>query len=332
MACRELGINIRTWQRWFKGAKRKKPTAALSEEERLIAMENAEGTEFYECDSGPPARIAVTLVDKGEQASSESTFYRLPLEKNLPPGGKVKRSSRKTSTSYAAAAPNQVWFRDIVWMISPVRGKCYFLYMLVDMFSRHMVGWEIREEESAQYAKTLVQKAYFKEMIWKYENAPALRLDNGSSLKASAFGAALKKTGLSGSYGRPRVGDGNAYSESLFRTFKYRLGYPIRGFESLEAAREWVYSLVNREDGIHCRSALNHVAPEQCRTGEFAVMIKAKKAIWGELKRKRPERWSDRLLRNWEEENVVWIDSERDETVREFLPRIVDRLAEKNSK
>ncbi len=323
MACRELGINIRTWQRWFKGAKRKKSAAALlSEEERRRLFEFADNPQYA---SEFPARTAATRADEGERASPESPFYRIPLGKNSPrPGGKVKCPSEKTPTSYAATAPNQVWFGDNLWMISPVRGKCYYLYMIVNTLDSHIVGWEIHEEESAQYAKTLVRKAHFKETLWKYQNTPALRLDNGKSLKASAFGAMLKKTGLSGSYSRPRVGDDNGYSEALVRTLKSRTGYPTCGFESLEAAREWTYRFVNWYNEIHFCSALNPVTPEQCRRREFAAMIEAKKALWGELRRKRLERWNTRPLRNWEEENVVWIDSERGERVRDFLPRIID--------
>ena len=130
-------------------------------------------------------------------------------------------------------------------MTSPVRGKYYYLYMIVDIFSRCIVGWEIHEEESGECAKRLIRKAYIREALWKNETPLVLHSDNGSPMKASTFRATLEKLGISRSYSRPRTSDDNAYSESLFRTLKYRPEYPTYGFESLEGAREWPFSFVH---------------------------------------------------------------------------------------
>ena len=197
MACRELGIDIRTRQRWLKDAaeggvntdgrkdaERKKPVGALSEEERERVLEIADSPEYA---SKAPAQIVATLADKGEWVASESTFYRILHEKNQQHNrGKAKSPNRKTPTSHAATAPNQVWTWDITYMGSPVRGKYYYLYMIVDIFSRYIVGWEIHEEENAQYAKTLVRKAYLKEAIWK--NIGVAKRRPGGAKAARAMG------------------------------------------------------------------------------------------------------------------------------------------------
>ena len=330
MACRELGIDIRTRQRWLKDAaeggvntdgrkdaERKKPVGALSEEERERVLEIADSPEYA---SKAPAQIVATLADKGEWVASESTFYRILHEKNQQHiRGKAKSPNRKTPTSHAATAPNQVWTWDITYMGSPVRGKYYYLYMIVDIFSRYIVGWEIHEEENAQYAKTLVQKAYLKEAIWKNGTPLVLHSDNGSPMKASTFRATLERLGITGSYSRPRVSDDNPYSESLFRTLKYRPEYPTYGFESLEASREWTYGFVHWYNEIHRHSALKYVTPAQRHRGESAAILKARKEVLEEAKRKHPDRWKGRAVRNLEEAQTVWLNPEKDGRARETL-------------
>ena len=159
MACRELGINIRTRQRWLKDAaegtvkkdgrkdaERKKPAGALSEEERERVLEIADSPEYA---SKAPAQIVAVLADKGEYVASESTFYRILREnKQQHHRGKAKSPNRRPPASHSATAPNQVWSWDITLLASPVRGMYYYLYMIVDIFSRRIVGWEVHEEET----------------------------------------------------------------------------------------------------------------------------------------------------------------------------------------
>ena len=180
---------------------RSQPEGALSEEERKRVLEIADSLEYP---SKPPAQIVATLANKGEWVASELTFYRILHEKKQQHNrGKAKSPNRKTPTSHAATVPNWIWTWDIRYMASPIRGKYYYLYMIVDIFSRFFVGWEIHEEENAQYAKMLVRKAYLKEAIWKNEKPPMLHSDNGSPMKASTFRATLERLGITGSYSPP---------------------------------------------------------------------------------------------------------------------------------
>ena len=113
--------------------------------------------------------------------------------------------------------------------------------------------------------------------------------------------------------------DDNAYSESLFRTLKYRPEYPTYGFESLEGAREWTFGFVHWYNEIHRHSALKYVTPGQRHRGESAAILAARKQVLEEAKRKFPERWNTRPVRNLEEEKVVWLNPEKDERARETL-------------
>ena len=191
--------------------------------------------------------------------------------------------------------------------------------MIVDIFSRCIVGWEIHEEESGECAKQLIRKAYIREALWKNETPLVLHSDNGSPMKASTFRATLEKLGISRSYSRPRTSDDNAYSESLFRTLKYRPEYPTCGFGSLEGAREWTYGFVHWYNEIHRHSDLKYVTPGQRHRGESAAILEARKQVFEEARRKTPERWNTRPVRNLEEDTVVWLNPEKDERARETL-------------
>ena len=330
MACRELGITVRTRQRWLrnrephmvredgrKGAKRREPTNALSDDEKRDVLEIADSPEYA---SKPPAQIVADLADKGRWVASESTFYRILRGANQQHHrGRSKSPGKRPSPCHAAIAPNRVWTWDITLLASPIRGAYYYLYMIVDIFSRCIVGWEIHEEESGECAKRLIRKAYIREALWKNETPLVLHSDNGSPMKASTFRATLEKLGISRSYSRPRTSDDNAYSESLFRTLKYRPEYPTCGFGSLEGAREWTYGFVHWYNEIHRHSALKYVTPGQRHRGESAAILEARKQVFEEARRKTPERWNTRPVRNLEEDTVVWLNPEKDERARETL-------------
>jgi transposase InsO family protein len=126
---------------------------------------------------------------------------------------------------------------DITWLKGPVKGLFYRLYMIIDLFSRMIIAWEIWETEEAQYAEELIKKAVVSEKI---QGRPlVLHSDNGCPMRAATFQALLEKLGIQSSYSRPRVSNDNPYSEAIFRTLKYRPEYPYKGFKTLEEARKW---------------------------------------------------------------------------------------------
>jgi transposase InsO family protein len=243
-ACKELGVCLRTYQRWTHegsvktdgrgNARRPEPVNKLNQEEREKILEICAREEYR---SLPPSQIVPTLADKDTYIASESSFYRILKQANqLSHRGKAQ-APRKVSRpkEYKATGPNQVWSWDITYMASTITGIFYRLYLVMDIYSRKIVGWEIHENETAEHASLLIRKACLAEGI--REKGLVLHSDNGSPMKGATMLATLQRLGVVPSFSRPSVSDDNPYSESLFRTLKYTPAYPSKPFENLEAAR-----------------------------------------------------------------------------------------------
>ena len=303
-ACKELNISIRTYERWVSegGVKedqrpivsRPEPKNKLTIEEKQEMLEVVKKEEFANL---PPTQIVPKLADQCIYIASESSFYRVLREQNMQHHrGRSKKPERKLPESHLAIAPNQVWTWDITWLKGPVKGLFYRLYMIIDLFSRKIVGWEIWETEEAKFAEELIKKAIINEKI---QGRPlVLHSDNGSPMKAETFQVLLEKLGIQSSYSRPRVSNDNPYSEAMFRTLKYRPEYPHRGFKTLEEARLWSVKFVHWYNCEHLHSGINFVTPDQCHTGVYIDVLKNRKEVYEQAKLKHPERWS-RETRDW---------------------------------
>jgi len=303
-ACEELNISVRTYERWVSegGVKedqrpivsRPEPKNKLTIEEKQEMLEVVKKEEFANL---PPTQIVPKLADQCIYIASESSFYRVLREQNMQHHrGRSKKPERKLPESHLAIAPNQVWTWDITWLKGPVKGLFYRLYMIIDLFSRKIVGWEIWETEEAKFAEELIKKAI---IIEKIQGRPlVLHSDNGSPMKAATFQVLLEKLGIQSSYSRPRVSNDNPYSEAMFRTLKYRPEYPHRGFKTLEEARLWSVKFVHWYNCEHLHSGINFVTPDQCHTGVYIDVLKNRKEVYEQAKLKHPERWS-RETRDW---------------------------------
>lgn len=304
-ACEELDISARTYERWVSvggvqedqrpHVQRPVPRNKLSAEEREKVIEIVKKDEFVDL---PPSQIVPKLADQSVYIASESTIYRILREEKLQQHrGQSKRPKTKLPESYLATAPNQVWTWDITWLKGPVRGLYYRLYLIIDLFSRKIVGWDIWETEEAKHAKTLIKKAIYNERIL---GAPlVLHSDNGSPMKAATFQALLEKLGVQSSYSRPAVSNDNPYSEAIFRTLKYRPGFPDAGFKTLEDALTWTAKFVHWHTHDHQHSGINFVTPEQRHTGVYIDVLKKRNEVYERAKEKHPERWAG-STRNWD--------------------------------
>ena len=321
-ACRELGLSIRTYERWTQGdevkadtrpnAKRPAPGNRLGKSEKDLILAVANSPKYR---SMPPAQIVADLADWGMYLASESTFYRVLKEKNqLHHRGRMAApTKRRFPTTHMATEPNQLWSWDITWLGAEIRGKYYYLYLIVDIFSRYITGWEVWGEESADHAEILIKRTCFKEQTWKNETPLVLHSDNGSPMKAATFKATLEKLEITSSYSRPRVSNDNAYSESLFRTLKYRPAFPVDGFASLEEAREWVQKFVFWYNEIHRHRAIKFVTPGQRHRGEAEEILKNRRQVFEEARQKNPERWGSREIRDLSLPEVVCLNPEKEE-------------------
>ncbi|WML41223.1 IS3 family transposase [Neobacillus sp. OS1-2] len=304
LACKELNISVRSYERWVSegGVKedqrpialRPEPKNKLTQEEKTRILEVVKKEEFADL---PPTQIVPKLADQSIYIASESSFYRVLREQNMQNHrGRSKRPERRLPESHLAIAPNQVWTWDITWLKGPVKGIFYRLYLILDLFSRKIVGWEIWETEEAKYAEELMKKTVVSEKI---QGRPlVLHSDNGSPMKAATFQVLLEKLGIQSSYSRPRVSNDNPYSEAMFRTLKYRPEYPFKGFGTLDAAREWALKFVHWYNCVHLHSGINFVTPEQCHTGAYVEVLNKRKEVYEQAKQKRPERWT-RSTRDW---------------------------------
>ena len=175
----------------------------------------------------------------------------------------------------------------------------------MDVFSRKIVGWEVYESESADWAAKVFRKAYLREGI--AGDALVLHSDNGAPMKGATMLATLQRLGVMPSFSRPSVSDDNPYSEALFKTLKYHPGFPDKPFESLEEARKWVAGFEHWYNEIHRHSALRFVTPGQRHRGEDIAILEQRRALYEASKLQHPERWSG-PVRNWEPEETVYLN------------------------
>jgi putative transposase len=307
-AAREVGISMRTLQRWEVTACQEDHRCgpqgsagnALSEAEQDLILAIANSPHFRDL---APAQIVPILADSGLYVASESSFYRI-LRKNrqLAHRGKAKPRTHARPRECRADGANQVWSWDITYLASPIRGMFYYLYLVVDVWSRKIVGWTVQEVESPELAAVLIQEAVEREGA--DPTCLVLHSDNGGPMKGATLVATLERLGIHASFSRPHVSDDNPYSEALFRTLKGRPEYPNGPFQSMEKAHNWVAAFVTWYNERHHHSSIQFVTPAQRHTGQHVKILEERKEVYEVAKRQRPERWSGQS-RNWQPVSVV---------------------------
>jgi transposase InsO family protein len=267
----------------------------LTEEERQKILETCNEPQHR---SLPPSQIVPALADQGSYIASESSLYRVLKEADQLQGrGKARpRTKRSKPTAYGATQPNQIWTWDITYLATEVTGAFLRLYLVLDIYSRKIVGWEIHETESAEYASQLLRKAYLAEGV--RDGALVLHSDNGSPMKGATMLATLQKLGVVPSFSRPSVSNDNPYSESLFGTMKYVPSYPSKPFSDIVAAREWVQAFTHWYNEVHRHSGIKFVTPAQRHGGADIPILANREIVYEEARERRPERWSGNT-RNW---------------------------------
>lgn len=302
-ACRVLGITLRTLQRWESEAGREDrrqgphsgPANTLSDEEREQVVSIATSLEYRDL---PPSQIVPTLADKGIYVASESSFYRiLRQERLLAHRGKSAERRYHRPQAYRATAANQVWSWDITYLKSAVRGRFYYLYLIVDVWSRKIVGSSVHEREDSEFAAQLIRKAAYRQQV--EPGSLILHSDNGGPMKGATMLATLQWLGIVPSFSRPRVSDDNAFSEALFSTVKGRPEYPSKPFDSLDAARVWVDKFVRWYNHEHLHSAIRFVTPADRHEGVEHEVLDHRKYVYEAARRRNPERWT-REIRCWD--------------------------------
>jgi putative transposase len=316
-ACEVISLSERTLQRWqndrTEGAGDRRPARiqtpsnqlSVLERQRLLAIANS--NEFGHL---PPSQIVPRLVDQGQYVACESTFYRvLKAENQLKHRGADRPAKpRSKPRALSAIAPAELFSWDITYLPTQVKGIYFYLYLFMDIFSRKIVGWQVYETESSELASEVMRDICEREDI--APNQVVLHSDNGSPMKGATMLATLQALGVMPSFSRPAVSNDNPYSESLFKTMKYRPAYPQRPFESLLAARQWVGTFVHWYNEEHRHSAIGFVTPSQRHAGLDVELLSKRAEVYEAAKTRNPERWSG-ATRNWQPVRIVHLNPEK---------------------
>jgi len=321
-ACEVLGLSERTLQRWQTGEEVNcdqrplrdyQPPHKLTEIERAEVLAVANSDEFGHL---PPSQIVPRLADQGTYLASESTFYRILRAENQMAHRRSEEPAhpRTKPRAVCATAPNQLYSWDITYLPAAIRGQFFYLYLFLDIFSRKIVGWQVYEEESSALAGEVLRD------LCRRENIPLNQLilhsDNGSPMKGATMLATLQRLGVMPSFSRPAVSNDNPYSESLFKTLKYRPQYPLKSFADVTEARDWVTGLVEWYNHEHRHSAIRFVTPAQRHEGLDASLLDNRKAVYEAARARNPQRWSGDA-RNWQKVQAVNLNPDKAETGKE---------------
>ena len=312
-ACRTIGLDPRTIQRWKAGpvedqrrGPKTSPKSKLSEVERKRVLTVVNKPQHRDL---PPSQIVPRLADEGTYLASESTMYRiLREEKQLAHRGRARPREHRRPDSHVASAPGQLWSWDITFLRSTIRGKFFYLYLILDVFSRKIVGWDLQQQELAELAAPLLKQAYRNEGI--EDGVLVLHADNGGPMKGGTMLATMERLGVAASFSRPRVSDDNPYSESLFKTLKYRPEYPEGPFLTIEDARSWVARFVVWYNLEHRHSAIRFVTPQQRHDGTHLAVLERRREVYEAARARCPERWTG-TCRNWSPPTTVQLNPGR---------------------
>ena len=312
-ACQELGLDPRTVQRWRaqeggqdgRHGPRTTPANELSDEERAHLLEVVNRVEYRDLS---PKQIVPLLAELGEYIASESTFYRVLRAEGQQQHREPTRPPSPRPRAQTATGPCQVWSWDITYLQAGVRGTFYYLYMFVDVWSRKIVGWEVHHEESMEHSSHLVRRLARQHDI--QGDQLVLHADNGGPMKGATMKATLEALGIMPSFSRPHVSDDNPYSESLFRTLKYRPEYPREPFASIQEARAWVAAFVDWYNLEHRHSAINYVTPEQRHSGRHLAILQRRDDVYAQARKRHPSRWSG-PTRAWKPSKEVHLNPDR---------------------
>lgn len=319
-ACAAVCLSERTVQRWQRDAARgdqrpqrlQAPKNKLSalECQRLVAIANS--AEFGHLS---PGQIVPRLADRGLYLASESTFNRVLKAQNQLRHRGAQRPAHKRGKPRAlfAVAPDELFSWDITYLPTRVRGIYFYLYLFLDIFSRKIVGWQIYETESSELAAEVMRDICERENIAPHQ--VVLHSDNGSPMKGATMLATLQALGVMPSFSRPAVSNDNPYSESLFKTMKYRPGYPQHAFETLLAARQWVSHFVQWYNHEHRHSAINFVTPGERHAGLHTTLLRQRVEVYEAAKARHPERWSG-ATRNWQPIRVVYLNPDHQHSTK----------------
>lgn len=302
-ACRAFGVNARTFRhrrqaRAGRVPKRERPVraraphpAALTAGEKLEVLDTLCCERF--CDL-PPAQVFNTLLDEGVYLCSVRQMYRLLADHGLSNErrrGGHQRAGLHPVPVIEARGPNEAWSWDITKLKGPEKGVYYFLYTVLDIYSRKAVAWTVHTRESEAIATALVRKAYEREGV--DPQRLTLHADRGSPMTANSMVMLLEELGVRKSHSRPRVSNDNPYSEAQFKTMKYHSSYPDR-FEDLADAKAWCRGFFDWYNHVHYHSGIGYLRPADLHAGRQDAILENRQAVLDAAAAAHPQRFNRR--------------------------------------
>ncbi len=299
-ACVAFGVSPRSWRdrrQCAAGRPRQRPSRAtgLARQAHPARIPNDERASIREllcserfCDLAP-AQVYAALLDEGIYRCSIRQMYRILHEAGLVrerrPGHARKNHTKPV---VSATRPNQVWTWDISRLAGPSMRTWFYLYVVIDIFSRSIVAWSLDTVESDKVARRMIRAATKRQCI--DPNSLTLHSDRGAQMTSNSMAELLEELGVTRSLSRPRVSNDNPYSESNFKTAKYRPEYPKR-FASLAETRSWARKFVHWYNHVHYHSAIGLLHPAEVHAGNAGAIRTARQAVLDAAYKAHPERF-----------------------------------------
>lgn len=324
LACGAFEIPAASYHRRLKPKPRKPTLTArrsprrLTPEERVAVLATLNSERFADC---APPEVYATLLDEGIYLCSISTMYR-----SLRAEGQVReRRAQLQRPNYAkpellATAPNQVWSWDITRLLGPTKWSYFQLYVILDIFSRYVVGWLVAPRESEALAVTLLEQTCIKQQIGPGELS--IHADRGSSMTSKSVAFLLVDLGVEKTHSRPHVSNDNPYSESQFKTMKYRPEFPKR-FASIEEARIFCRLFIEWYNTVHHHSGIGLLTPQVVHYGRAEVITAQRAGVLADAFAAMPERFVRGMPHPPIQPLAAWINPPDDEQAA--LQRIVQQ-------
>lgn len=319
LACDALGLAPATFYRHQQSIRsdRASPCVrssprALSAPERRVVLDELHSLRFVD---QAPRQVYAALLDEGIYHCSVRTMYRiLDQEDEVRERRNQLRHPEYKKPELLARGPNQVWSWDITKLLGPVKWTYYYLYVILDIFSRYVVGWMVANQESSRLAERLIEETCTKQLI--LPGQLTLHSDRGSPMKAKPLALLLSDLGVTKTHSRPHVSDDNPFSESQFKTLKYRPDFPKR-FGSIYDARIFCRQFFKWYDREHYHSALALLTPEQVHYGRAMPIIDQRQRVLNRFYEVHPERFVNGPPQHPNPPSEVWINPPERKTTRE---------------
>ena len=316
-SCEALGITPRTLQNWRHAPQgdgrlqRNNYTSPrqLPQDVREEIVERFCRADV--CDLSLPQAFYKILDENQEYWCSLSTLYRIFRARGLNARRAPTRDARRRykPTAYSAKQRNEVWTWDITYLRSSAHtGRFFYAYVIVDVYSRMVMSARVFEADNADFAVRFLSDAFTQHGI--KPGQLVVHSDNGASMKAAPTMALLQKNGVTFSHSRPRVSNDNPYSESFFRTLKYSGDYlyPRDGFDSVEAAEQWIRGFVAHYNEHHRHRGIRMVTPGQRYRGEEMEVLRRCRETMLAARKRYPERWVSGPVLNCTPIGSVWLN------------------------